>query len=143
MLQGINVLLQMKVKNEVPFILCLVIKLYFGKCDTTLELNNLEYTTNLKPVWTISVGSQGTHRIRMLKLGAHTKVRDNFPGTQQASWQRPSTLHRTEGSSGTYLQVINLQVQHLEHKRREWQKIKGHKNTAPNTKTMPSGDFLN
>lgn len=40
MLQGINILPQIKVKNEVPFMLCMVIKLYFGKCDTILELNN-------------------------------------------------------------------------------------------------------
>lgn len=40
-------------------------------------------------------------------------------------------LQRIEGSSGTHLQVINLQVQLLEQKRRKWQKIKDHKKHCP------------
>lgn len=54
-LQGINILPQIKVKNEVPFRLCMVIKLYFGKRDTILELSNY---LNAPQIWNQSVQFQ-------------------------------------------------------------------------------------
>lgn len=71
----------------------------------------------------LSVKKQVAESIPTSKHGTHTQEE----GAQQASWQRPSALQKTKGSSGTLLQVRNLQIQHLEQERRKWQKKKGHK----------------